>query len=521
MRRATLIALGVLFILPTISFAQQWSKEFDKEVNFIKMTEAGVAVVGTDDALYGINGEGEVLWHNEKLRKVEENRVEILSGSELIFVSDKGLMARNRAINVLTGVEYADRGVKFANIFAAAIVHPANLLLVLPDINSPESIEAWDINSNKVLWTLGGEFPYAIAAEKMASLTATFQGMQPFTYTSNTSGILHLGLGHLAEYDFTTGQPKWQFDFGPYKIKKPGKDNSDTASNPSKGYAAMKFDEASNTLYFPFRNILIAIDASTGRAKWDVKANKTGLVKDIYVTNDGVLVLTAAGLELLDPATGTTIWDKGPRIKGGGSGLLVREGEVFYVVSKKYIYKIDVANARAEQLTDKIKFQGNESFSSIELQDDLIILSSSQNIVGIYKNTGAIAFQEYYKAPGASLATIAGNIALATVAVASTMNSQRIGQQNADALGNYSYYQYTPALRDGGTRNSLNTNNFKYINTKFKGKGFGMAKVNKTTGELEEEIIIGDRSPIYATDENTNLIFYKSAKKMVNCKRMN
>ena len=517
MKNQILSFLALLFIAPAIVFGQSWDKAFDKEVNFIKMTEAGVAVVGTDDALYGIDGKGEVLWSNKKLRKVEETRVEVLTGSELIFVSDKGMMARNRAINVLTGAEYADTGVKYENIFGATIVHPANMLLVMP---SPKDIQAWDIGSNKKLWDLGGYFPYGIATEKMASMTATFRGTQPIAYTSNNSGIMHLGLGHLAEYDFATGQPNWQFDFKPYKIKKPGKDNSDTPSYPSKGYAVMKIDQKTNTLYFPFRDMLIAVDAKTGQAKWEPKANRVGKVRDLHILPEGILVLKSNGLQLIDPATGAEKWDKPLKVKGAESGLLVQDGDVFYMVSKKYLLKIDVAKKSAKQLTDKIKFSGNESFSSIEMVGDLIVMGSSQNIVGINKNSGKIEYQKYYKAPGASLATIAQNVALASVAMASTMNSQRIGQQNADAKGNYTYHQYTPAMRDSGTRNSSASHDFKYINTKFKGKGFGLAKINKKTGELDEEIIIGDRSPTYATDENANLIFYKSDKKKVACKTM-
>ncbi len=518
MKNLILSFFSLLLLYPLAAFSQNWDKDFDKEVNFIKMTEAGIAVVGTDDALYGIDAEGKVRWKNEKLKKVEENRVEVLTGSELIFVSDKGLLARNRAINVLDGREYADSGVKGDNILGASIVHPANMLLVM---KSPKSFDAWDIETNKKLWTVGGDIPYGISTEKMASLTATFQGMQPFVYTSKNSAIMHLGLGNLAEYNLQTGQPNWQFDFKPYKLKKPGDGKGDKPSNPSKGYAMMKLDNKSNTLYFPFRDILIAVDAKSGRAKWDVKANKIGQVRDLHIVPQGVLVLNLNGLQLIDPATGAEKWDKPLKVKGAESGLLVQDGDLFYMVSKKYLMEVDVAKKSAKQLTDKIKFEGNESFSSIEMNDDLIILGSSQNIVGINKRSGDIEYQHYFKAPGASFTTIAQNVALAAVATAATMNSQRIGQQNANADGSYTYHQYTPAMMNSGTRNSTSADHFKYINTKFKGKGFGLAKVDKNTGKLSDEIVIGDRSPVYATDEYANLIYYKADKNKVACKIMN
>ena len=517
MKNLLLLIVAVFFLSPNLSQAQLWNKSFDKNINFIKMTEAGVAVVGTDDALYGIDGEGEVLWKNEKLKKLEENRIELLAGSELIFASDKGLTARNRIINVLNGTEYADTGVKLENIFGVRVIHGTNMLLTLPN---QKQLDAWDIKTNKKLWTIGPEIPYGISTQKSASLTATFSGTQPIVYTSKTSGIFHLGPGHLAEYDLTNGQVKWQFDFSPYKFKKPGKKGADGASNPAAGYAMMKLDPQTNTLYFPFRNILIAVDTKTGKAKWEVKANKIGQVRDLHIVPEGVLVLKLNGLQLIDPKTGSPKWDKPLKVKGAESGLLVQEGNQFFMVSKKYLLSIDVANKTSKQLTDKIKFSGGESFSSIEIKDDLILLSSSQNIVGINKKSGEISFQKYFKAPGAGIGTIVQNVALATVAAAATLNSQRLGQQNADASGSYSYHQYTPAMMDSGTRNSAASNNYMYINTKFKKKGFGLARVDKSNGELVEEIIIGDRSPVYAKDENQGLIFFKTGKKEMACKKL-
>jgi len=511
MKTVILSFFRLLIFSPFIMHGQNWSKDFDKDVNFIKMTEAGIAVVGTDDALYGLDEKGEVKWRNEKLKKVEEERIEVLSGSELIYVSDKGLLARNRVLNVLDGREYANTGTKGENIYAATVIHPANILLVFM---GAKNLSGWDIATNEKVFTLEGDIPNQIAFEKMASLTFTFRGTQPFTYTSEKSAIIHLAAGYLAEYDFTTGQPKWNFDFKPH-----GK--AEKASNPNGGYAAMKLDQKTNTLYFPFNDVLLAIDSKSGQSKWDKKAHKKpGQVRDIHIVPEGILVLKLDGLQLIDPGTGNKKWDKPLKVKGAESGLLVQDGNKFFTASKKYLLEIDVANKSSKQLTDKIKFEGNEYFSSIEMKGDNILLSSSQNIVGINKNTGEIAFQKYYKAPGASLTTIAQNVVLAAVAAAATLNSQRLGKQSADANGNYSYYQYTPAVMDAGTRKSANSDNYKYINTKFKGKGFGLAKVDKSSGELDSEIIIGDRSPIYATNENTGLIYYKSDKKTVACMPM-
>jgi len=383
------------------------------------------------------------------------------------------------------------------------------------------AIEVWDINTNIKMYDFAPSLPFGLASSNQTGQQYKhFLGMQPAAYTSTESAILHLGLGHLGSYNLKTGSPNWLFDWAPYKIKKPKDGKGDRASELKRGYAIMKLDNPTNTLYFPFREGLIAVDTKTGKAKWDIKANKTGKVNDMYVTDAGVVVLTYQGLQLIDKETGATKWDKPLKIKGASGGLLINNKGTFYIVSKKSIEKIDIANKKSITLTDKIKFEGDDSFSGLELINGVVVLSGSQNVVGVDKESGAMLFSTYYKAPGASLASIAANIALAGVAMSATMNSYNINS----AAGNKTYYQYTPAMRKSGGANSKDAGQSLYISTKFKDKdanGFGIAKVNKGTGETAKKVVIGDRDPMYVVDENSGVIFYKSDKKSLGIKNVN
>lgn len=503
------IVLAILFFLSYSISQAQISKEFPKEVNLVKMTDPGVAIVGTDDALYALDKKGEILWNNAKLRKVEAERVQILSGSELIFVSDKGLLARNRVLNVFSGNEYANSGTKGENIFGARVIHGTNQLWVMP---GPDKIDVWDIDNNQKMYSLETYTKFGISTNKMVSLTATFEGMQPLVYTGKKEAIAHLGLGHLARYDLLSGKMKWMFDFKPYKLKKPG-EKGDRASNPSNGFSIMKVDPQENTLYFPFRDMLIAVDMESGQAKWEVKAHKIGQVRDMYVLDEGILVLTYRGLQLIDKQSGAEIWDKGLKIKGAEEGLLIKDEADFYAVSKNSVVKIDLKNKRTQTLTEKIKFQGGDSFSGFEVLGDVLTLSGAQNTVCIDKNSGRILKTVFYKKPGPGLVTIAQNMALATVAMASTLNSYKVNSQ----AGNRYYHQYTPrmmSMRNGSSASE----NALYISTKFKEKdanGFGVARVDKQSGETLKKIVIGEREAVYDVDEYEGLIFYKSGKKSV------
>lgn len=512
MNRSFYLLLPFLFVCCSLSSIAQQSIEFPKTVNLIKMTDPGIAIVGTDDALYGIDKQGKTLWNNEKLKKVEAERVEVLSGSELIFVSDKGLLARNRVLNVSDGREYANTGTKGENIFGARIVHGTNQLWVMP---GGKKIDVWNIDNNQKIYSLQPHTKLNIATDKSASLTATFAGMQPITYTGDKHAILHLTLGHLGRYDLMNGEAQWLFDFKAYK---PKADKGDVASNPSNGFSVMKVDPVSETLYFPFRDILISVNLTTGIAHWDVKANKTGKIRDMHIIDEGILVLTYTGLQLIDKQSGTPIWKKPLKIKGADEGLLIEDEGTFYAVSKSSIVKIDLKNKQTQTLTDKIKFQGGDSFSNLEIIEDILVLSGRQNAALVDKHSGQILKTVFYKKPGPGFLTIAQNMALASVAIASTMNSQRVNS----LAGNRTYYQYTPQLMRTRSGSSAKANTL-YISTKFKdadAKGFGVARVNKANGETTEKIVIGDREPIYDVDEQSATIFFKSGKQSIGIKNI-
>ncbi len=487
-------------------------------VNLIKMTDAGIALVGTDEALHAINAESNEVWRHEKLKKVEAERVEVLSGSELVFVSDKGMLARNRVLNVLDGREYANTGAKGENIFGARVVHGTNQLWVM---QGQKRVQVWDIASNTMVYDLNPDVPHGMATNKSAALTATFQGMQPITYTGKSSAIVHLGLAHLAEYDLSNGKVKWAFDWKPYKGTKP--DKGGTASNPSSGFAVMKIDESDQTLYFPFNEQLIAVDAKNGQPRWDPKGGKTGKVFDLHVLDQGILILTMKGLQMINKASGEPMWDKPIKLKGADESLLVDVNGTFYAVSKSAIVKVDLDKGTATPLTEKIKFAGGESFSQLDALGDLLVLQSEQNAVGVNRKTGEVAYTVYYKPPGQGALAIAQNMALAAVAMAATMNSQRINSTGGNTTGGGSagtvrYHQYTPAMMQSGGSATTSGNGVSYMSTKFKeadANGFGVARVDLNTGETTQRFVTGQRDAVYDVDAQRGLIFYKSGKEEI------
>ena len=494
-------SLTFLIVLISIASIAQKTIDFPKSINFIKMTEPGVAVIGTDDALYGIDPQAKELWKNTKFKKLDAKKISVLEGSELIVVRG-GLRGGTNIVNVLTGNIQAG-----GDISEARVIHGSNQIWIQTRLHG---IHVWDIATNQEMYVFDKiNLPYGVSSKY------NFAGSQPITYTSEDNAILHIGLGQLGEYNLLTGNPIWEFDWKPYKVKKPNKDKGDRASDPGKGWARMQLDDTTNTLYFPFRNMLIAVDSKTGKAKWDIKANKVSKIFNLFVTDDGIVIHTGKGIELINKETGMPEWDKPIKIKGSG-GLLINDNGDFYVVAKKSIEKIDIANKKSKALTEKIKFQGGESFSDLEIIDDIVVLSGSQNVVGINKNSGEIVYKTYHKAPGGGIGGIAKGIIMTGIAVAGTMDSY----YNNSAAGNDHYTSYTPAMQSAnGT--TIDSGNNLYISTKFKEKdanGFGIAKVDKKTGETGAKVVIGNRDPIYAVDENNGIMYYKSDKSILSIK---
>ena len=507
MKRLKNLSLTLLALFISIISFAEGTVNFPKEVNFIKMTVVGIAIVGTDDALYGIDNTGKELWKNDKFKKLDPHKISVLDGSELILVEGGFRGGGTKIVNVFTGKIQAG-----GDISEARIIHGTNQIWIQTRLHG---ISVWNIESDVELYKLDKvSLPYGVSSKY------NFGGSQPVTYTSEETAILHIGLGQLGEYNLVTGEPIWEFNWKPYKVKKPNGDKGDRPSDPGKGWAIMKLDNATNTLYFPFRNILIAIDSKTGKAKWDIKANKLGQIYNIFVTNDGIVVHTAKGIQLIDKGTGNVKWDKPIKVKGSG-GLLVNDGSVLYLVAKKSIEKIDITNRKSTALTEKIKFEGGDVFSSIELIDNTIVLNGSQNVVGVDKTTGKIKFTTYHKAPGASVGDIAKVATLMAVSAAATTNSYNTNK----AAGNKTYHQYTANTGKYLDHTaSTNAGSSLYISTKFKdadANGFGIAKVEKSSGDTKNKIVIGKRDPIYAVDENNGIIFYKSNKESVTIKSLN
>lgn len=98
-----ILLLAAVLLLYVFSFGQNtsadWTKKFPGNVKWYKISDAGVLVVGTGDALYGLQPEtGADLWKLEGLDDVNESNYDPIEGSPYIAIVKGGLSRRHHTV---------------------------------------------------------------------------------------------------------------------------------------------------------------------------------------------------------------------------------------------------------------------------------------------------------------------------------------------------------------------------------------------------------------------------------------
>jgi outer membrane protein assembly factor BamB len=86
--------------------AKEWSKKFDGNVKWYRISDAGILVVGTNDALYGLNPDnGTEIWKIDKLEKVAEENYDPIEGTPYAAIlTNRGFSGTQYSIvDVVTG----------------------------------------------------------------------------------------------------------------------------------------------------------------------------------------------------------------------------------------------------------------------------------------------------------------------------------------------------------------------------------------------------------------------------------
>ena len=102
-----IVATGILFtsLLSMAQKATDWTKNFPSKIKWYKITDAGILVVGTNDALYGVSpSDGKEVWKIDQIENIQEENYDPIEGTPYIVLAKRGLFKSvNNIVDVVTG----------------------------------------------------------------------------------------------------------------------------------------------------------------------------------------------------------------------------------------------------------------------------------------------------------------------------------------------------------------------------------------------------------------------------------
>ncbi|WP_339610242.1 PQQ-binding-like beta-propeller repeat protein [uncultured Planktosalinus sp.] len=255
------------------------------------------------------------------------------------------------------------------------------------------------------------------------------------------------------------------------------------------------------------------------------KPLKTG--ENIHVmakTPQGLIYITEEDANIVNLSTGETVWNKPLKFKrtNGVESTYDTNDKKYLVATDSELISVDENNGDFKTLAS-LKFQEKEGPTSMEMRNSGVFIGSSQNMF-LVNNSGEEIYNSYFKSPGISTF---GKIALGVVAVASTamaVQQAAVAGANKNTLGQYNDYG-AQANRNAEMFSSIGTASFKEMAKRFRAStetrdsqfiltktddGIGLVKVNKDTGNVEKEVVLNDKKPVYEVDEIEGILYYQN-----------
>ncbi len=524
--RCIQLAAGTLTVLVAVASIAAaatdplWTISFEKDIKWQQLTATGHLVASTDEGLVGIDpATGEVAWKMEDLKGLEEDRFDLIPFTQYAVVQKgKGMFgALNRmiVIDYVSGEEKWNSDKLGIQSSMGQFLLPSQSALFIYGRN--EKGKSWvrlaDLETGELRWE-NKEF-FKKRDPHLFSLSASKQtivGNQRPLFDTDDTFITFMNKKALRKWDAKTGERIWELEI---KAKAP--------PAVKWGYPAMMLVD--NVLYVPYEKKLQAVDVVTGTFLWEKEAKLKGIVYQMSLIDEGLLVKGGpAGDDgdpfviLLDPATGKKVWKKEfKKLKKEGSTNFVIHDDKVVMWSDKKLWRVNISDGKHEEWVKDLKFEGGERPSSLRKTDEGFRLMSSQNLM-VVDYEGAKRFHSYHKAPGKSMfAKIASTALIAAVNVGSAMDGTSRAMQSSDGRAQYSLISSNPILSKR-FKATANSERYTYILTDIKAdgeKGPGLVKVDKQTGKTESHIILGTKEPVYEVDAIDAKLYFVDDKKTI------
>jgi outer membrane protein assembly factor BamB len=270
---------------------------------------------------------------------------------------------------------------------------------------------------------------------------------------------------------------------------------------------------------------LTVLDKNTGAEKWSQKIK--GIQID-QMTGAGIMYQNEEGSIGLIDFDGNLKWGNKDMIKGPGilRAKSALDSEIFYADGK--VFHVNLVNGEKKEIIGKVDFNEKETPDNLEFTGSNFVLSSSQNMLG-FDESGRVQFQQHWASPKISLA---GRIAMRTMQVAMVAmaaanayaEGASTGPMGYQSMASRQYGIQREFFEDmSGAFGQVANQRFKASSSKGiysfvltdVGGGVGLVKVDKVSGMETGKIVLNDKEPVYDTDPENGMIFYKPTKKEV------
>lgn len=467
-----------------------------QEISFYRVSPLGHLIVSMKDKLVALDPEtGVPAWIRDDIKGLAGGDFKIIPLMPLALVPSANGIGW---IDLATGRNlWNSTAAALVGVYWYVMVPQQRLLLLFGEsLESLSSLVAVDIVTGEVRWRHDNLLSFSSRLYPLGQQSGeelSDPGHQPPIVDTDTTLILYVSKDGPVKLHSRTGRLIWRTDALAGKFP----------PLLSQGYALMLYHDG--VLFVPYEKRLLAVNTSDGSIIWDRQEEFRSRLVQMELTPRGLLVRgrkpahsrRAAKdffLDLLEPETGTSIWQEPVRSLNTDTPFVVR-GDTIYITKKREFVAVDFEDGSAQQLA-KFKFEDGEQPEMVEAIGEDFLLYSSQNFL-LLDGVGTVQYERYYRGPGYSFLE-----ALAAVAVRMAIGGV-MGPQDWDVRFLRSRF-----------RASVDAAHYAYVYTDQplgERKGNSLVRLDKTNGEETGRVWLDLREPELVLDSISGMVFVKES----------
>jgi ankyrin repeat protein len=327
--------------------------------------------------------------------------------------------------------------------------------------SSAATLMAIDVATGRVRWRQDSAFAVEPKAFQSSAVSYLLGNQSPFA-DSDTTLVLYISTDGPIRLDARSGRVLWRAS----ALR--------TAKVPAinDGYASIA--RQSGLVFVPSGDSLLALRDSDGTSAWSAAARFKNKVFRMIPTRRGLLVRGYEWFDLLDPATGHSLWHAPVELKNTTWDVL--RGDTDYVAADKRMVAIAMGDGTVRTIAS-VSFKEGERPTELTVWREGIILNSWHNLM-LMDRQGTVRYQLEYPSPKSSLGEVLNPMVT------------DIMRPTTRWVGAHILF-FTGAADEQGR------------------EGFSVVEVDPVDGREAARLWFNERVPAYALDQVSSVAYYR------------